>query len=640
MSIYGLPGSRMYWNSTTRVDCVADTMTMHRWEAIKRNIHFADNTQLIPRGEPGHDQLHKVRPLLTSLLESFQAIPIDERLCVDEQIVPFKGKSGLKQYKPRKQKRWGYKMYVLSDSNGIAYNFQVHTGPIFPMDGMPDIGASGNIVLRLASIIPGNQSHKLFFDNWFTSVDLQTILQKKKIHCVATVRHNRLAGCSFSDDKVMKKKGRDLAEKKRRGSASSVPSTPVRQDHTDHWPVWVEKKGRCKYLGSSDELNISIHSFPTDVKRQRTWEKNVQNTRAKWSVKNPRTTYICSAHFLPDDFEEGPILMVGSGIDVTRKRILKPSAVPTLFPTPSQIRQDTGDFATATPAAKRHRSAYFEKREKTQAEGRDLVLGGDGRADSPGHCAKFGSYTMLELHANVVVDVQLVQSNECGGSYHMEKTGLERSLAHLERQGLAVGTMVTDRHRQIAKWLRETYPHIEHLYDIWHVAKGFSKKLLAASNERECQVLRPWIKSVSNHMYWCAVSTPSGQGAQIVAKWESVVSHVQNVHTGHGDLFPSCIHGRLEGRESHKKWLEPSSKAAVKLETLVCNKTLVLESPTYEYAQELLAEVVKECTDKENVEAEFAVEPVIVPPPLCAEFSHPEKADFVKQHLSRFKKIN
>ncbi|XP_034079309.1 uncharacterized protein LOC117550853 [Gymnodraco acuticeps] len=209
-----------------------------------------------------------------------------------------------------------------------------------------------------------------------------------------------------------------------------------------------------------------------------------------------------------------------------------------------------------------------------QAEGRDLVLGGDGRADSPGHCATFGSYTMLELHANVVIDVQLVQSNECGGSYHMEKTGLERSLAHLERHGLAVGTMVTDRHGQIAKWLRETYPHIEHLYDIWHVAKGFSKKLLAASNERECQVLRPWIKSVSNHMYWCAVSTPSGQGAQIVAKWESVVSHVQNVHTGHGDLFPSCIHGRLEGRESHKKWLEPSSKAAVKLETLVCNKTL------------------------------------------------------------------
>ncbi|KAL3045317.1 hypothetical protein OYC64_013561 [Pagothenia borchgrevinki] len=131
MSIYGLPGSRMYWNSSTRVDCVANTMTMHRWEAIKRNIHFADNTQLIPRGQPGHDQLHKVRPLLTSLLESFQAIPMDERLCDDEQIVPFKGRSGLKQYNPRKPKRWGYKIYVLSDSNGIAYNFQLPVATLF-----------------------------------------------------------------------------------------------------------------------------------------------------------------------------------------------------------------------------------------------------------------------------------------------------------------------------------------------------------------------------------------------------------------------------------------------------------------------------------------------------------------------------
>ncbi|KAJ4929590.1 hypothetical protein JOQ06_018613 [Pogonophryne albipinna] len=45
-------------------------------------------------------------------------------------------------------------------------------------------------------------------------VDLQTILQKRKIHCVGKVRHNRLAGCSFSDDKVMKKKGRGTFEEK------------------------------------------------------------------------------------------------------------------------------------------------------------------------------------------------------------------------------------------------------------------------------------------------------------------------------------------------------------------------------------------------------------------------------------------
>lgn len=43
------------------------------------------------------------------------------------------------------------------------------------------------------------------------------------------------------------------------------------------------------------------------------------------------------------------------------------------------------------------------------AENRKLILGGDGRADSPGHCAKYGAYTMMELEANLIVDLQLVQ---------------------------------------------------------------------------------------------------------------------------------------------------------------------------------------------------------------------------------------
>ena len=40
-----------------------------------------------------------------------------------------------------------------------------------------------------------------------------------------------------------------------------------------------------------------------------------------------------------------------------------------------------------------------------------LVLAGDGRADSPGHSAKYGSYSMLELRINKVVDIQLVQAS-------------------------------------------------------------------------------------------------------------------------------------------------------------------------------------------------------------------------------------
>lgn len=38
-----------------------------------------------------------------------------------------------------------------------------------------------------------------------------------------------------------------------------------------------------------------------------------------------------------------------------------------------------------------------------------LTFGGDGRVDSPGHSAKYGSYTLLELSCHKVVDFQLVQ---------------------------------------------------------------------------------------------------------------------------------------------------------------------------------------------------------------------------------------
>lgn len=54
-------------------------------------------------------------------------------------------------------------VFILTGDTGLAHNFELHTGAILPMDGIPDIGASGNIVLGLVSIIPRNRSQKLFF---------------------------------------------------------------------------------------------------------------------------------------------------------------------------------------------------------------------------------------------------------------------------------------------------------------------------------------------------------------------------------------------------------------------------------------------------------------------------------------------
>lgn len=208
-----------------------------------------------------------------------------------------------------------------------------------------------------------------------------------------------------------------------------------------------------------------------------------------------------------------------------------------------------------------------------RARGDEVVIGGDGRADSMGHCAKYMSYTSLELVWNCIIDVQVVASSEVGGSCHMELEGLRRSLDFIH-EWLDISTLITDRHRQIAKFIRENHD-ILHLYDIWHIAKGLSKKLEAAAKLKGCNEIRPWIQSIVNHLYWAAVSTETGQGDLIVAKWVSVVNHIANKHTHNNHLFPKCLHGSLECRG--KKWIKLGSKSAIQIEDICLKKSLLTD---------------------------------------------------------------
>lgn len=211
--------------------------------------------------------------------------------------------------------------------------------------------------------------------------------------------------------------------------------------------------------------------------------------------------------------------------------------------------------------------------------GKTLILGGDGRADTPGHSAKYGSYTMLDLEDNVVVDIQLVQSNEVKSSCHMEKEGLIRSVSSFNRNGIRIAALVTDRHVQINKWVRENMADTIHYFDVWHVAKGLKKKLLALSKEKDCDELQPWIRSITNHLYWTAASTKEEDGELMKEKWKSVANHIINKHCGHHEKFVQCTHGDLEGRERRKRWLKPGTKVYEKLTDIITSKQMLRDVP-------------------------------------------------------------
>ena len=88
------------------------------------------------------------------------------------------------------------------------------------------------------------------------------------------------------------------------------------------------------------------------------------------------------------------------------------------------------------------------------------------------------------------------------------------------------------------------------------VSVGLKKKLQSLGKIRGCEPIKPWVSSIVNHLYW-SVTSSDGDADLTLAKWKSVMCHIQNIHDCFGDPFPACVHCPLVGRELRKTWIKP-----------------------------------------------------------------------------------
>lgn len=200
-----------------------------------------------------------------------------------------------------------------------------------------------------------------------------------------------------------------------------------------------------------------------------------------------------------------------------------------------------------------------------------MTIGGDGRCDSPGHNAKFCTYTMMNEDGKILT-FELVQVTEATSSNAMEKLGFERCLQELRDNDLDINIIVTDRHTSISSSMDKNHEDISHQFDVWHMAKWVRKKLKKKSKEKAYSELTPWIQSLTNHLWWCS-ATCEGNVEILREKWTSIVHHVSNKHRWAGNKhFRRCSHARLpQNKQRQTKWLKAGSAAHVALEDIVYN---------------------------------------------------------------------
>lgn len=296
MGFHELPTIKSYWSSDENfhVERVSRVMTLKRFLKILRHLHLNDNEKMPERGHLDFDKLYKLRPLLDHLKAKYLVLFSPSRnLAVDESMAAFKGRTTLKQYMPMKPIKRGFKIWVCACSEtGYVLNFDVYTGK--KTDQTREYGLGGRVVLDLAAPFLGI-GHCIYFDNFFSSIDLVHHLLEETTFTCSTIRSTRYEYPSqMKADNQLKKHEYDFFQvgdvsvvkwKDRGSKAVSVISSMSNPTETKEVlrtnETGTRDKVTCpeavylynKYMGGVDKFDQHMSYYNISQKSRKWWIK-------------------------------------------------------------------------------------------------------------------------------------------------------------------------------------------------------------------------------------------------------------------------------------------------------------------------------------------------------------------------------
>ena len=121
-----------YWSNCdiTKLDFFGKYLSRNSYQMLISNFHCAPDFPNPPNGRPGHDPLHKIRPLVKMCQDNFHLKYRPGRLLsLDEGSCGFRGRVKFLTYNKDKPQKFAMKLFEVADSkNGYVCGFDIYCG--------------------------------------------------------------------------------------------------------------------------------------------------------------------------------------------------------------------------------------------------------------------------------------------------------------------------------------------------------------------------------------------------------------------------------------------------------------------------------------------------------------------------------
>lgn len=184
-----------YWKKDRlfSIPIFGEQMSRNRFLLIMRCLHFTSESD-------SQDPLAKIRKIIDYFNDKMEACyyPAKE-LSLDESMILWRGRLYFRQYIKNKRHKYGIKLYMLTEPDGLILKFRVYTG-----SKDTDVTGKGHAEKVVMQLLQKklNNGHAVYMDNFYNSYSLAKKLLDEKTYCTGTLK------------KLLKENPKEVVEKR------------------------------------------------------------------------------------------------------------------------------------------------------------------------------------------------------------------------------------------------------------------------------------------------------------------------------------------------------------------------------------------------------------------------------------------